>query len=185
MDKTLGYRFLKEGSGGGALVVHIIFRRLPLRLKEELVRFVGTPYPRLSSIFDTRITILKSWEAIQPERRPKISMFADSSRTSQITRKEEVVTPTVENFHTQQEQESCNFCLREGHASKECKDYITFHQRRRRCQELGLCYRCTYSNHSYRNCPSRKGLRRPCDRCSSSDHSTAMWHAISSNERLY
>lgn len=88
--------------------------------------------------------------------------------------------PTAAFGLVQQEDETrCSFC-QGGHKRGQCNRYETAYERRKRVQELHLCYRCLKSTHIARNC----NAWGKCKECGGPHHSlicTAPWSAMKPN----
>ena len=85
---------------------------------------------------------------------------------------------TLENFHVRSGKDKiifhCRFCDVDGHSSYYCDQYKTLEQRKDRCKELKLCFKCTSNKHIASACPgSKDDLAKPCRSCGSQGHISA------------
>ena len=88
---------------------------------------------------------------------------------------------TLDNFHTKTGPVvfHCRFCDVQGHSSFYCQKYKTLDERKKRCEELKLCFKCTSNKHLHNTCPGKSGkLKNPCRCCNSYGHIGALCHNV-------
>ena len=168
---------LTADSGGYKLVSHIIFAKIPSVIQRALIEKAKSNYPTIDQIFDNIKDVIETNLKTKPKRveqnkmpdwRPSGSNMDGGSKGG----------ATLENFHTRAGPNKivfhCKFCDVDGHSSFYCNQFKTLEQRKARCDELKLCYRCTSNKHIANVCPGSKGNLAPCRSCGSKGHIGAL-----------
>ena len=68
--KAQGLDFLEDQSAGLTMISHVVFNKLPMPVKSELIHLLGKTYPNLNEIFDKcpeAIAILNSTRSVRPK----------------------------------------------------------------------------------------------------------------------
>ena len=168
---------LAAESGGYKLVSHIIFAKMPSVIQKALIEKAKSNYPTIDQIFDNIKDVIETNLKTKPKRvetnrapdwKPSGSNMEGGSKGG----------ATLENFHTRAGPNKtvfhCKFCQVDGHSSFYCNQYKTLEQRKARCIELKLCFRCTSNKHIANACPGSKGNLTQCRSCGSKGHTGAL-----------
>ena len=174
-----------DGTAGCKLLSHIIFAKLPVSVRRELIHKVNNNYPSLSQIFDNYREIIKTLVRVA---QPRVSStksdngsgFKGTSQgyyrqfskpqTSSKASPPQVSSPmTLENFNTSvskvesnptngtSDKKSIKHCKLCGgsHNMIKCSSFTSLNARQARCITLNLCKRCTSSKHKSASCPGK------------------------------
>ena len=178
-----GIDLLADGTAGCMLLSHIIFAKLPVSVRKELIHKVGDNYPSLSQIFDNYREIIKTLIRVSQPRlsNAKSDNGAGNKGNSQGHNKQftkpqayykasppQVSSPsTLENFNTSVSklEFSTNKGISDKKSGKRCKlcggphnmikcgNFASLSARQARCVTLNMCNRCTSSKHNSSSCP--------------------------------
>ena len=167
---------LVPASGGYVLVSHIVFSKLSRELQRALIAETKTGYPTWDQIMDNYgnvINNLNKTRAKKPsvkneskgEKPPKLVARINSTPTMNFaTPVAKTVKSPVDNFY-------CRFCNVHGHSILHCPNYVSYEDRKKKCEELGLCVFCTSLSHTTNDCPGKAdNLRKPCRFCKCKKH---------------
>ena len=148
------------------VVSHSVFHKLPVAFKQELVRKLGNNYPSITDIFENYVEVVR---VLELQSRPSVNSHAKSKCSSNVSSisKSSIVKDSSSKFA-----KFCKFCSSTGHSMLHCQKYSTFLQRKRRCDELNMCSKCSSQRHITSKCNSK--LDYACTSCSSHDHISAL-----------
>ena len=181
-----GLNFLEDQSAGLAMISHIVFNKLPLPIKSELIHMLGKVYPNLNEIFDKcpeAISILNSTRSVRPKNfknnhqqmtveKPKPSSKSHNYKHSTTPKN------TFQNYKNTNPKEGnieCKLCGAQGHNMSHCHEYITYENKVARLNQLSLCTRCAGSGHDETQCYGKQGkLKFPCKICGTKEHFTVL-----------
>ena len=173
-------------SGGYKFVSHIIFSKIPSVIQRSLIAKSKSNYPTLDNIFENIKEVIETYNKTKPttKKLEPIKMlngqnWKPNSSSMDVSSKGGATSGTLHNFHTKSGQMVfyCKFCDVEGHSSYYCFKYKTLDQRKDRCKELKLCFKCTSNKHVVKDCPGKTGnLQKPCRVCNSKGHTGALCH---------
>ena len=166
-DLKVYHRNLLLETSSREFISHIVFARLPVQFKQELVRKINKSYPSLDEIYDNYIDVVKTLnmrqirsheERVQPKVPEKIAhlpTLANNSTSSQASNPSE-------------KRRNCKFCNCPGHTMMKCTKYPSHESRIKRCRELKLCFNCSSNKHISKEC--RANLDFNCSVCGSNKH---------------
>ena len=169
---------------------HIVFSRLPVGFKKELVHKLDNNYPTLIQVFDNYAEVMRTLNlknnskpidltSISNEKRDffpakfnkaKCDVFTNSKFGSGVT-----ISKTKHDLPTDYRLDSkriCKFCNGVGHSMFTCRKYGSHETRISRCRELRMCEVCTSVKHQKDKCLRK--LDYNCTICQSNDHVSAM-----------
>ena len=114
---------------------------------------------------DTNLVDSSQTKGMMPTAVPSFRSSAEILTTTTTTRartKTPVSSPTKRSPSS-----PCIFC---GglHFNEHCDCYSTMFQRKQRLRQLGRCFICLQSGHTFRDCPPQQ--RRPCAHCKQTGH---------------
>ena len=167
-------------TSGNTLVSHIIFNKLPMPFRQELIRKLSVQFPSVKQIFDNYVEIINLLK-IRNDK-PKLDNFNssrkpidkavkyDKSLNVNNSRVESVKPNFVNNVNNAVK--SCKLCNAGGHTMFHCKKYPNHQSRVDRCRDLNLCIYCSGNNHEASNC--NQSLKYACTICSSKEHISAL-----------
>ena len=153
-------------SGGYKFVSHIIFSKIPSVIQRSLIAKSKSNYPTLDNIFENIKEVIETYNKTKPttKKSEPINMlngqnWKPNSSSMDVSSKGGATSGTLHNFHTKSGQMVfyCKFCDVEGHSSYYCSKYRTLDQRKDRCKELKLCFKCTSNKHLAKDCPGKTG----------------------------
>jgi len=172
--KIYDFDFLNE-KAGNKLISHIVFQKLPVSFQQELVRKIDYNYPTLDDIIDNYVDVIRTLN-LKPNKppnsepdKPKPSTVVYRSSTAS---RRESPAPRVKYDGVRDVPKFCKFCSTQGHNMISCQRYGSYDSRKRRCQELKLCSKC--SNHRHIAVDCTKPLNFPCLSCQSFNHISAL-----------
>ena len=170
---------ISPGTGGYKFVSSIIFSKITPVIQKALIAESKSNYPTLDHIFNNIKNVIET-SVITNKSKPKTEQrdWKPSGEQRSNAGDNAKGGATLENFHTKIDQSRsyhCRFCDVDGHSSYYCNQFKTLEQRKNRCTELKLCYKCTSNKHIASFCPGQKGeLYTPCRTCNSKGHIGAM-----------
>ena len=184
-------------TAGNKFASHVIFNKLPVSIKRELVRKVGSSYPTLNEIFDNYNDVIKillktgpakksfskpmnksnvndrqSSKAMVSSNKPPYKLNAEKGPSVRPKEK-----PTMQNFSSINKSDyyKCKLCSTGGHSIGGCPTFTSCNARIDRLKELGLCFRCAGSGHTEVQCYGKQNkLRFECRSCKRRDHITPL-----------
>ena len=162
-------------------VSHLIFNKLPLDFKQELVRKLDNGYPSFAQIEDNYVEVIRTLELktkprvkdvhiVKPEVRAKTNFSTFNVNADNPMVKSDVF------------EKACKFCNVKGHSMYKCKKFCTYNSRVNRCKELNLCSSCSSSRHLAEACPGK--LKFECNNCKSNSHIAALCNKTTSNVNI-
>ena len=81
--KAQNIDLLKENTAGHSLISHIVFSKLPLALKRELVHRLGNTYPTITEIFDDYNEAITTLNTTLPDKKTSFNkVSAKTAKTS-------------------------------------------------------------------------------------------------------
>ena len=193
--KTYNIEFMIEGSAGNSLLSHIVFNKLPIVFKKEIIHRVGNNYPSLNDLFTNYIEVVRTLTKVSSQKHEKPKSSFKSSNKQTVSE-----NSTLQNFKTESSQitdstassrhanktnvnhinkksnnvKPCKFCQISGHSMFMCNKYITLEQRQRRARELNLCSLCSGVGHDENSCFGKDDkLKYTCFQCNSRRHIAA------------
>ena len=201
--KNFGFDFIEEKSPGNSFVSHVIFSKLPLPFKLELIHKVSCNYPTLEDIFDNYNELIKVLVSTKPknfdknankgktfvkpcnvnkdakenktqiEKPSTLSSYKTNASKSKQNQNVEKVGANS-NFKTYVNK-PCKFCSTSGHSMNKCDKFIDYDSRVKRCNELNFCIKCTSTKHKESECPGSKNeLDFQCIHCKQFSHIAAL-----------
>ena len=171
--------FLEEDTPGNKYLGFVIFNKLPVSLRREIIHLVGSNYPSLNQIFEHYSDVIRTLEITKPS-------FSNSSRNtdkfkSSIPKKTNTSDrrekpSTLQNFYVKPGPVfyKCNFCQSNSHSAFYCVKFPSLKERLQQCRASKLCTSCTSPHHSPDHCLGKRGQLKPCWKCSSNSHAGAL-----------
>ena len=186
------YLFLQEKSGNRVLS-HLLFKKLPLVFRREIVHKVGSNYPNLNDIFTHYNDVINTLNLTtkfnnSPKRsisvKPKPTYVREVTpfkyKSKNLKPKEQTPTlqqfnvntnPSKNNYSAFKRNETCKFCLSNDHSMSYCTKFSTLKERKLRADALSLCGLCGAVGHSTNSCAAKFGnLKFPCKFCKERTH---------------
>lgn len=155
------------------IVSHVIFGKLPVPFKRELVRKVNNNYPTLQQIFDNHVDVVETLKVGSLARSVKHDRPRDFSEPDPKHRPEMSAKPLFANAAvTTFDRKICKFCLGLSHSMLNCPVYSSHQSRVDRCVELKLCAGCSSSKHNIDEC--NVTLDYHCKFCNQNNHISAL-----------
>lgn len=157
------------------IVSHIIFAKLPVQFKRELVRKVDNNYPSLNNIFDHHVDVVETLKVGSFPRNVRQDRYKNSGQSVPKSQPEKTINPRPVFSNTAvatQERKTCKFCLGLNHSMLHCPVYSTHQSRVDRCKELKLCASCSSSRHNKIEC--KTDLDYQCRFCLKKNHISAL-----------
>ena len=191
---------LEKDTAGHRLISHIVFSKLPLEVKREMVHKVSDNYPTITDIFDNYNEVIKtltkttsvrpkivSKPIMKPFNKPfgkpfikPVAGYNDSTSKFKIkegksTMENFKTVNTVKTVDTKVNKLICKLCGAEGHTLGKCHSYVNHTDKIIRLRDLGLCSRCAGSGHSENECYGKQNkLRFECLVCKKKEHITPL-----------
>ena len=170
---------LEEGTAGHKLVSHIVFSKLPLSIKKELVHKVQSIYPTITEILNRYNDVIKTLAKTTSIKRKMVSKsFSKQSANLNSVAKAEESKSTMQSFGavcTKLEKLRCKLCSAEGHSIGRCPNFLHYADRIARLKELSLCTRCAGSGHDEDKCYGKQNkMRFECRICKRREHITPL-----------
>ena len=173
-------------SAGYKFVSHIIFSKIFAVIQKELISKCQTNYPTMDNVFDNIKEAIKTYlktkvKKPEPNKVANVSNWKPNGSSMDGGSKGGANSGTLDNFHTKTGPVvfHCRFCDVQGHSSLYCSKYKTLDERKKRCEELKLCFKCTSNKHLQNTCPGKSGkLKNPCRYCNSYGHIAALCHNV-------
>ncbi len=186
--KAHGLDFLEEKSAGLAMISYIVFNKLPLTIKSELIHMLGKTYPDLNEIFEKcpdaiAITNSTNTGSVRPKtfkERNQQQVMEKPKQNYKPYDNRHTVTPknTFQNYKNTNSKEvslECKLCGSHSHNMSHCQKFKTYDSRVARLKDLTLCIRCAGPGHEENQCYGSQGkLRYPCKLCGKREHFTAL-----------
>ena len=176
---------LEENTAGNKFISHIVFNKLPLPIKRELVHKLHTNYPDLSDIFGSYGDIIKTLtKTISVKKKVPSKPFTKFVPQSiGLVPKVKENKSTMQNFGTinKEQKLKCKVCLAEGHSIGKCTSFSSHNDKVARLRELSLCSRCAGSGHNENQCYGKQNkLRFECKICHKKEHITPLCPSLES-----
>jgi len=156
-------------------ISHIIFNKLPMPVRQEMVRKVGNNYPSIDDIFTNYVDVIKTLTLRSPAKdssTPNKPSIAPKNRSDPVDDSTLRAPKPVLLNASATVRGTCKFCSSKDHSMFRCPNYTSNAARVRRCKELRMCSMCSSSKHSSGACAAR--LDYPCGVCSSDKHISAL-----------
>ena len=156
------------------MIGHIVFSKLPVAVKRELVVKLNNSFPSLHDIFENYVEVIRTLSLRANDKINNIvANYSDSKVNKSSKRNEEVSNDTADKTdHARTFSKACKFCSSVGHSMFSCRKYNDHVARKNRCNELKLCAFCTSSKHSNDKCPGNLNFK--CNICHKNNHIAAM-----------
>ena len=156
---------LEENTAGHSLISHIVFNKLPLALKRELVHRLSNNYPTITEIFDNYNEAIKTLNKTFPNKKTsfnKVNAKTAKTNSNAGPTKSKEGKSTIQNFKTQNSGSkfTCKLCSPEGHSLGKCSKFNNYQDKLQRLQDLSLCIRCAGSGHDENECYGKQGKLR-------------------------
>src|SRR6201990_1309503 len=84
-----------EGSAGNSLLSHIVFNKLPIVFKKEIIHRVGNNYPSLNDLFTNYIEVVRTLTKVSSQKHEKPKSSFKSSNKQTVSE-----NSTLQNFKT-------------------------------------------------------------------------------------
>jgi len=173
-DLNLYKKDFMSDNAGNLLLSHIVFSRLPVLFRQELVRKLGCKYPTLQQILDNYVEIVRLLNMRKPFSPPEQNKTNDKidfqKRT--VSRSITVDEKSAQFDDAGQKPRFCKLCSATGHSMLHCRRYDSFSTRKNRCVALKMCIRCSSTRHNEQECNAN--LTYPCLFCKSRAHISAL-----------
>ena len=175
--------FLEIGTAGHKFVSHIVFNKLPVTFKRELVHKMSNNYPSISDILSQYNEIIKTLTKTSLNKKRSFSKpFSKSNanyNNSPFKYKEAKESKsTIQSFSASNFKENkliCKLCSSEGHTLGKCSTFSSYSDKVARLLELSLCIRCAGSGHTEDKCYGKQNkLRFECKICKKKEHITPL-----------
>lgn len=146
--------FLEEKSAGNIFLSHIIFNKLPISFKREIIHRVNTNYPNLTHIFDNYIEVVKTLTKTSKGEKTK-SVF-NKSKIANDTKLKNIANDTkLKNNSTLQNFKTDSIETGDNKNSVNTKTKINPSTSNKSNGNIGSfkpCKFCQVSGHSMTNC---------------------------------
>lgn len=154
---------------------HIVFSKLPVPFKRELIHKVGHNYPSVDKIFEYYVEVIstlniKSSSANKSNELPSTSKTC-SNFVSKQSHKSSPVDDTKKASDHVESRKICKLCSG-NHSMLKCRKYNSHNSRVSRCNEIKLCSKCSSNKHTGEQCSC--SLDFPCNICQSKEHIAAL-----------
>ncbi|XP_068243599.1 uncharacterized protein [Palaemon carinicauda] len=185
--KAYNIDLLEVGSSGHNFVSHIVFNKLPIPVKRELVHKLDTNYPNISDILSNYNEIIKTLSKTVSNRKKTFNKTTSKpSLSSSFKPKENKVgVSTILNykFANKVTKLTCKLCAAEGHTLGKCVNFNHYNDKVARLRKLSLCTRCAGSGHEDNECYGKqKKLRFECLLCRKREHITPLCPSLNKAE---
>ena len=126
-----------------AVISHLIFNKLPIAVKQELVRKVDCNYPSIDDIFEYYAEVIRTINLKPSKNYEKTSTENKSKFNKNLEPK-----PVLSNIATENSSSAsnyrrcCKFCNSNSHNMSNCRKFGSHDSRKKRCIELNLCVKC-------------------------------------------
>ena len=176
-------------AGGYLLARKIVFDKIPPAIQKALMETCDTNYPTLDQIFDNIRQVIATVGVINRKydlrsNNNKYEFKNPQGNSGSISgghNRSSHSKGTLENFQTnigagnKAKKPHCRFCENEDHATHACIKYKTLEERKTRCTELNLCFRCASNKHMSTECQGKRdNLHLACYCCKSQGHISAL-----------
>lgn len=186
--RGMGVDFWEQHSSGSILMANIVFGKVPISFKTELIHLTGSNYPGVDQIFDNYIGVIRTLERLKPAKFNS-KCDADDNHSSNIKSKNRPNMgfgrdasphkPTLQSFKTEVSNETFKDSKlnkfsnnTQGSLTNEFTVKIC-----KLCQGSHSMLKCTvYNNSAKRN--DRCAELKLCSNCSSSKHLASVCPAI-------
>ena len=165
---TYGYDMQQQKSSK-ILISHLVFHKLPTNFQQELVRKLNCNYPSINDVFEHYVDIIRTinLKTNKATGNTKTVLVNPCDRLDGVTRAGAVAPQSNYNEKTKY----CKFCSSTGHSMLRCQRYSNYGDRKARCAELKLCFKCSSQKHLAKQC---KPLEFACIHCKAKDHISAL-----------
>ena len=168
-------------------VGHILFNKLPIAFRKELIRKIDNGYPSIDDIFSNYVEVVHTLNlhTSKPYQKPNFKPDFVKSKTfenkiasaSALEPKKPVLQNSatiskVSSSVSSDKKKHCKFCNLDGHTNFTCRKFNSHEARVKRCKALGICARCMSSTHDESSCSVE--LHYPCHICQSQSHISAL-----------
>ena len=181
--KSHELNLLEENTAGHKFVSHIVFNKLPVAVKKELVHKVMDNYPTITDIFAhyneviktlSKTTSVKKKIFVKPSSKPNEGYSSSFFRHKNSKEGKS----TVENFKSVNIKVNkliCKLCSAEGHTLGKCSNFTNYNDKLARLKDLSLCTRCAGTGHDENSCYGKQNkLRFECLLCKKKEHITPL-----------
>jgi len=174
--KVYEYDFLTD-KAGNLLISHIVFSKLPMPFRQELVRKTNNNFPSVQDIFNNYVEIVRILNLRQTKspinvQTPVAAETRHDFSSRNVNRSVTVGNPEQKTGEGKHGSKLCKFCTSTGHSMLSCSRYSSYQDRKRRCEELGVCSSCTSKQHQSDGC--NRPLDFACVICKSKKHISAL-----------
>ena len=148
---------------------HLIFEKLPSQLKRDIIHKTERNYPTLN---DSRRKLQSEHYCCQDFLK---NNRRDNKYKNSYKGKEDTEKQVLQNFTTYFQKPFCVLCDMNSHKLSSCKKCFFFEERKKWCERLNLCSKCTNRKHKNEDYPGIKnGWRLACLKCNSKCHISAL-----------
>lgn len=168
--------FFSAGAGN-TLVSNIIFHKLPILFRQELVRKLSKSSPKVEEIFDNYLAVIDTLK-LKGNKEFSPQLECSNDKNSSSVHNNYAAEPSGETGKHSQLSKHCKFCICSGHNMLHCKKYNDYKARIERCKKLKMCFKCSSQNHMSSKCNNQ--LDFACLFCHSKSHISALCPAYKS-----
>ena len=175
-DLEIYSKFLLKEPTSKEFISHIVFAKLPLPFRKELVRKIDNNYPSIDDIFANYLSIIKT--LCMRQNKTFENPISDTKFEKDVPTPSNMPTiahNSANNQKTYKKTEfkrNCKWCNCVGHTMSTCSRFPTYESRIKRCRELKLCFACSSDKHTKKQC--RGNLDFSCGTCGKNSHITAL-----------
>ena len=191
--KTYGFDFINS-KPANLLISHIVFSKLAVPFKTELVRRLGHNYPSIDEIYDNYVEVIRTLKLQsthyhetpkkdftsflnKPNAKDYAHYAVNRSSKKEFTPFSVNRSSTIKESSIKYANKYCKFCTSTGHTMLHCNKYATVADRKKRCAELNMCQKCSSLKHRSDKCSS--SLDFTCNYCEAKDHISALCNRYS------
>ena len=149
---------------------HIVYSKLPMNFRQELVRRLNNNYPSLDDVYENYIEVIKTLSIKSNFHEKNSSMPQEKGKNNFFQQNNSVSSNPAGT--SGEVRRNCKFCGGTSHSMFHCKKYPSYDSRVKRCKEMNLCTNCSSLKHNKDGCV--RLLDFPCSICQSKNHISAL-----------
>ena len=173
---------LEVGSAGNKLISHIVFNKLPVTVRRELINKLSNNYPTITEIFDNYKEVIKTLNITSPVIKKVLNPIKESvlqsvkpKKNIEVNKDKKGVVKTFKVANKTKGNLTCKLCNSKEHTLGKCTSFTGYQSKINRLKELSLCTRCAGSGHKEAECyGTQNKLRFECFNCKRKEHITPL-----------